>query len=43
MAREYGTFTPTFVFFDGKGEERWRVIGSLDADQVRETMISLGP
>jgi len=43
VAREYGTFTPTFVFFDAQGEENWRVIGSLDADQVRESMAPLRP
>lgn len=38
LAREYGTFTPTFVFFDSQGEELWRVVGSLDADKVRQSL-----
>ena len=43
VARDFGTFTPTFVFFDAQGLELWRVIGSLDPDRVRESMASLGP
>jgi len=43
VARDFGTFTPTFVFFNEHGLELWRVIGSLDADQVRESMASLAP
>ena len=38
LAREYGKFTPTFVFFDEDGEELWRAVGSLDPDRVRETI-----
>jgi thiol-disulfide isomerase/thioredoxin len=38
FAREYGTFTPTFVFFDPHGMELWRTVGSLDADQVRQSI-----
>ncbi|MBC8331974.1 MAG: thioredoxin family protein [Anaerolineae bacterium] len=38
LAREYGTFTPTFVFFDVEGEELWRVVGSLDAEKVRQSI-----
>jgi len=36
LTREYGKFTPTFIIFDGNGEEVWRAIGSLDADDVRQ-------
>lgn len=38
VARLYGSFTPTFVFFDPQGEEVWREIGSIEADQVRQSM-----
>jgi len=30
--------TPTFVFFDAEGNELWRALGTLDAEQVRQTM-----
>jgi hypothetical protein len=38
LSRDYGSFTPTFVFFDSEGEEQWRMVGSLDADKVREEL-----
>jgi len=38
LAREYGTFTPTFVFFDSQGDEMWRLVGSLDAEKVRQSL-----
>ena len=38
LARDYGSFTPTFVFFDGQGEELWRMVGTLDADKVRQSL-----
>ena len=38
LTREYGKFTPTFILFDPDGEEIWRMIGSLDPDQVRENL-----
>jgi len=31
-------FTPTFIFFDGQGEERWRAVGRLDPQQVRQSL-----
>jgi hypothetical protein len=37
LTRKYGSFTPTFVFFDPQGQELWRTVGSLDAQQVRES------
>ncbi|MBE9524630.1 MAG: hypothetical protein IMY76_05995 [Chloroflexi bacterium] len=43
VARDFGTFTPTFVLFNAQGIELWRVIGSLDPDQVRQSMASLQP
>ncbi|MCJ7717525.1 MAG: thioredoxin family protein [Anaerolineales bacterium] len=38
LAREYGKFTPTFVFFDAGGKELWRAIGTLDPDEVRQLL-----
>ena len=38
LTREYGVFTPTFVFYDGQGTELWRSVGSLDADKVRQSL-----
>ena len=31
-------FTPTFIFFDGEGEEQWRAVGRLDPQQVRQSL-----
>jgi thioredoxin-related protein len=31
-------FTPTFIFFDGDGNEVWREVGSLDPQRVRESV-----
>ena len=30
--------TPTFIFYDGSGNELWRQIGSLDAEKVRASV-----
>ena len=38
LVREYGKFTPTFVFFNGEGEEIWRSIGSIDPEKVRQSL-----
>jgi thioredoxin-related protein len=38
LSREYGNFTPTFVFYDGRGKELWRSIGTLDAEKVRQSL-----
>ena len=38
LARDYGSFTPTFVFFDGQGKELWRMVGTLNADKVRQSL-----
>jgi thioredoxin-related protein len=38
LAREYGSFTPTFVFFDSQGTELWRSVGTIDADEVRQSL-----
>jgi thioredoxin-related protein len=31
-------FTPTFIFFDGDGNELWREVGGLDPQRVRESL-----
>jgi thioredoxin-related protein len=31
-------FTPTFIYFDGQGNELWREVGSLDTQRVRESV-----
>ncbi len=31
-------FTPTFIFFDAQGVERWRQIGDLDPQRVRDAV-----
>ena len=38
LVREYGNFTPTFIFYDEQGKELWRSIGTLDADKVRQSL-----
>jgi thiol-disulfide isomerase/thioredoxin len=39
LARQYGIeFTPTFLFFDAAGKERWRWTGRLDAEAVRDAI-----
>ena len=38
LVREYGRFTPTFVFYDAQGDELWRSVGTLDADKVRQSL-----
>ena len=38
LVREYGSFTPTFVFYDEQGNELWRSIGTIDADKVRQSL-----
>ncbi len=30
--------TPTFVFFDAEGNELWRTLGSIDPEQVRQSI-----
>ena len=31
-------FTPTFIYFDGDGNELWREVGSLDTQKVYESV-----
>jgi len=38
LVREYGKFTPTFVFFNTEGDEIWRMIGSIDPEKVRQSL-----
>jgi thioredoxin-related protein len=39
LAPVYGfEFTPTFIFFDGNGNELWREVGGLDTQRVRDSI-----
>jgi thioredoxin-related protein len=39
LAPRYGfQYTPTFIFFDSKGNEVWREVGSLDVERVRRSV-----
>ncbi|MBN1453858.1 MAG: thioredoxin family protein [Anaerolineales bacterium] len=39
LAPVYGfQFTPTFIYFDGQGDELWRQVGGLDTQRVRESV-----
>ncbi|HSM70587.1 MAG TPA: thioredoxin family protein [Anaerolineales bacterium] len=38
LVREYGSFTPTFIFYDGQGKELWRSVGTVDANKVRQSL-----
>ncbi|VAW36636.1 hypothetical protein MNBD_CHLOROFLEXI01-5056 [hydrothermal vent metagenome] len=31
-------FTPTFILLDGSGDEVWRTVGIIDADEAREVV-----
>jgi thioredoxin-related protein len=31
-------YTPTFIFFDARGNERWREVGGLDVQRVRDSV-----
>ncbi len=31
-------YTPTYIFFDGKGKELWRTIGELDPQRVQASL-----
>lgn len=31
-------YTPTFIFFDGRGNESWRVVGDIDPQKVRDSV-----
>ncbi len=34
-------FSPTFILFDGEGNEVWREQGSLDTDAVKQEVAAL--
>jgi thioredoxin-related protein len=39
LAPVYGfEYTPTFIFFDAKGKELWRTVGTFDAQKVRDSL-----
>ena len=39
LAPVYGfQYTPTFIYFDGQGNELWRQVGGLDTQRVRESV-----
>lgn len=39
LAPVYGfQFTPTFIYFDGDGNELWRTIGEFDPQKVRDSL-----
>lgn len=39
LATVYGfNFTPTFVLFDGEGNELWREVGGLDTQRVHDSV-----
>jgi thioredoxin-related protein len=39
LAPVYGfKFTPTFIYFDGDGDELWREVGGLDPQRVRDSL-----
>ena len=41
LARNFGfEYTPTFIFFDGNGNELWRQVGGLDTERVRSSLSS---
>lgn len=39
LAPVYGfELTPTFIYFDSKGNEIWRMVGEFDPQRVRDTL-----
>lgn len=34
-------FTPTFLLFDAAGQEVWRVVGQIDADEAKRRVQAL--
>jgi thioredoxin-related protein len=39
LAPVYGfQYTPTFIFFDGQGNELWRSVGELNPQKVRDSL-----
>ncbi len=31
-------YTPTYIFFDGRGHELWRTVGEIDPQRVRDSV-----
>ena len=31
-------YTPTYIFFDAKGNELWRSVGEIDVQRVRDSV-----
>ncbi len=31
-------YTPTYIFFDARGQELWRTIGEIDPQKVRQSV-----
>lgn len=31
-------YTPTYIFFDGRGHELWRTVGEIDQQRVRDSV-----
>lgn len=43
LAPLYGfEYTPTFIFFDEKGKELWRMAGGFDPQKVRDLLKQIG-
>jgi thiol:disulfide interchange protein len=39
IAERYGmAFTPTFIYFDARGSEQWRSVGSIDPQRVANAL-----
>ena len=39
LAATYGfEYTPTYIFFDGRGKELWRSIGEIDPQKVQDSL-----
>ncbi|HBX70107.1 MAG TPA: thioredoxin, partial [Chloroflexi bacterium] len=39
LANQYDfRYTPTFIFFNARGNEIWRSVGQLDTEQVRSSL-----
>lgn len=39
LAPVYGfEYTPTYIFFDAKGNEIWQTIGEIDPQKVRDSV-----
>jgi hypothetical protein len=41
MLRYHFQYTPTFILFDQVGRERWRSVGSINVEDLRDTLSGL--